>query len=454
MKKLVLALVFMLTLSLAACGSSLPNLDVEELDVPAVPAGLVQGVTATSIKVGNTASKTGAFATVGIPFSAAIKAVFNEYNLTDAVRKIDYITYDDATDPAVGLTNTKKLIEEDKVFALVGHVGTGTVNATLPYILEQHVPMVYAATGINQLYFKETPGNPIFAVQPIYKTDGRIAYARATNEALFGPNGDAKLASDAKVGVLYTNDDAGKSIAAGIIEEAKNQGRENDLVIMSFLADTTESVAKSMLAKKTDVIIIAGNQQPFNDALVALDDQGSKTPVITSYVNTNASTIKVQDYGFDVFGSAWIDIVDPTGLYGFSAAYWQFVATMTASGYGADNATENYTANAFAMAGYVAAKVFLAGLENVQGELTFKTFIEAMESKPLDVPMGGFIDYSGGKRWGISSMSLSKLVYSAAVLGDNPATEDVVETDFVVTPASHAFIKVAEIESIVDINKK
>ena len=87
MKKLVLALVFMLTLSLAACGSSLPNLDVEELDVPAVPAGLVQGVTATSIKVGNTASKTGAFGVVGIPFSAAIEAVFNEYNLTDAVRK-------------------------------------------------------------------------------------------------------------------------------------------------------------------------------------------------------------------------------------------------------------------------------------------------------------------------------------------------------------------------------
>jgi hypothetical protein len=88
------------------------------------------------------------------------------------------------------------------------------------------------------------------------------------------------------------------------------------------------------------------------------------------------------------------------------------------------------------MAGYVAAKVFLAGLDNVDGELTFKTFIEAMESAPLDVPMGGFIDYSNGMRWGISSMSLSKLVYTAA---DGE------------TAASHAFVKVAEIESLEEI---
>jgi hypothetical protein len=109
---------------------------------------------------------------------------------------------------------------------------------------------------------------------------------------------------------------------------------------------------------------------------------------------------------------------------------------MTAAGYGEVGAADNYTANAFAMAGYVAAKVFLAGLANVEGELTFKTFIEAMESAPLDVPMGGFIDYSNGMRWGISSMSLSKLVYTAAD-GD--------------TPASHAFVKVAEIESLEEI---
>ncbi len=437
MKKFLLLFVLGLVFTLTSC-TSLPKLDVEEYDVPEVPAGLVQGVTDTEILVGNTAPKTGGFAVVGIPFNAAIEAVFQDYNnnLEEGQRSIRFITYDDGSDADTGLTNTKKLVEQDKIFALVGHVGTGTVGATLPYLLEKHIPMVYAATGINNLYFHNTPGNPIFAVQPIYKTDGRIAYARVINEPFFGENNDEVLPENAKIGVMYTNDDAGKSIAAGIIEEAKLQGREDDLIVLSFEDATIDSTVKNLLSKNPDAIIVAGNQGPFANTLVALDDNGNTTPVFTSYVNTNASTITVQDYGFDIYGSAWLDISDAEGLYGLSQEYWDFVTVMTAAGYGADNATENYTANAFAMAGYVAAKVFLAGLANVEGELTFKTFIEAMESEPLDVPMGGFIDYSNGMRWGISSMSLSKLVYT-------PADGD--------TPASHAFVKVAEIESLDEI---
>lgn len=442
MKKiLVFTLMIFMSLTVVSCGQSLPELDVDEYEVSEVPAGLVQGVTATQVTVGNTAPKTGAFGLVGIPFSAAIEAVFADYNLNRAAgdREVVYITYDDQTDPAVGLTNTKKLVEEDEVFALVGHVGTGTVGATLPYILEEHVPMVYAATGINNLYFGDTPGNPVFAVQPIYKTDGRIAYARAINEALFGENNDTVLDEKATVGVLYTNDDAGKSIAAGIIEEAKNQNRDKYLVVYSFEDATIETAVSSLLRDEPDVIIVAGNQAPFNNALVALDDVNNEVPVITSYVNTNASSITLQEYSFDVYGSAWIDIVDPEGLYGFSQEYWDFTTVMTMGGYGATN-DNNYTANAFAMAGYVAAKVFLQGWERLEDSgdaITWANFIAAMEESPMSIPMGGMIDYTDGKRWGIDSMALSKLVYTAAE-GD--------------VEASQAFIKVAEIQSIDEIN--
>lgn len=437
MKKLLAVAMLAFTVVLAACTQSLPNLDVEEYEVPKVPAGLVQGVSQrdgkTVVKVGNTASKTGAFGIVGIPFSAAIDSVFNAYNATSDKYIIEYITYDDATDSATGLTNTKKLIEEDKIFALVGHVGTGTVGATLPTILDAHIPMVYAATGINELYFGNTPGNPVFAVQPIYKTDGRIAYARAINEALFGPNKNEKLAEDATIYVLYTNDDAGKSITAGIIEEARLASREKDLKVASFEEDTIDAAVKGALRSNPDLIIVAGNQAPFNNALVALDDNGNTAPVITSYVNTNAASITARDYSFDFYGSAWLDTSTDEGL----ADYMDFFAIMSANGYGAEpeEGKENYTLNAFAMAGYVAAKVFLEGLERVEGELTFLTYIEALESAPVDVPMGGQIDFTGGKRWGINSMSLLKYEYDS-------------ETK------TGAFVKKAEIESIEEINNK
>lgn len=454
MKKIFILLTLALSFVLVACGETLPNLDVEELDVPEVPAGLVQGVSTNEdgkvvIKVGNTASKTGGFAAVGIPFSAAIDSVFKSFNATSENYVIEYVTMDDGTDPAVGLTNVNKLIDEEKIFALVGHLGTGTVNATLPTLLEKHIPMVYAATGINELYFGETPGNPIFAVQPIYKTDGRIAYARAISESLFGPNGNEKLAENAKIHVLYTNEDAGKSITAGIIEEARNNNREGSLSVSAFEEDTIESAVQAAMNKKPDLIIVAGNQAPFNSALVALDDAGNEAPVITSYVNTNAASITARNYGFDFYGSAWLDIADPEGTLGFSAAYWEFFNTMTVNGYGATDAegnpkpeghTDNYTGNAFAMAGYVAAHVFLEGLDahglvTESNPLTFKSFITAMESKPLDIPMGGEIDFRGGARWGINSMALSKYTY-------NEETK------------AGAFVTVAPIESIQDILKK
>jgi ABC-type branched-subunit amino acid transport system substrate-binding protein len=240
--------------------------------------------------------------------------------------------------------------------------------------------------------------------------------------------------------VLYTNDDAGKSIAAGIIEEARNQGREDNVVVYSFEDSTIESTVNTLLRDNPDAIIVAGNQAPFNNALVALDDVGNEVPVITSYVNTNAGSITLQEYGFDIYGSAWIDIVDPQGTLGFSQEYWDFVAIMTAAGYGTPEAADNYTANAFAMAGYVAAKIFIAGWERLEqsgDDITWENFILAMEESPIDVPMGGMIDFTDGKRWGIDAMALSKLVYTA---------EDGE------TPASQAFVKVADIESLDEIN--
>lgn len=142
---------------------------------------IVQGVTEDTIKVGNTAATSGAFAGVGVPFNEAIKAVFAEVNAAGGIggREIEFITYDDGFNAANGLTYTEKLIEEDEVFALVGHFGTPTVGATLDLIQEVGIPMVYAATGINALYFYESVGNPVMAVQPIYRTDGRMMAARA-----------------------------------------------------------------------------------------------------------------------------------------------------------------------------------------------------------------------------------------------------------------------------------
>lgn len=371
---------------------------------------IVQGITATKIIVGNTAATSGGFSAVGIPFNEGIKAYFAKVNKDGGVagRTIEFKTYDDEFNAEKGLSYTKQLVEEDNIFALVGHFGTPTVGATIDYIQQVGVPMVYAATGINGLYFQESVDNPVMAVQPIYKTDGRIMTARALNEALFGANKDAKLGASDKIGVLYTADDAGKSIKEGIEVQAATENRTSSFIYKTFSETDTAALNNAVLdfiSSGVKTVIVASNQKPFKAAVGALQSNNLLVPVFTSYVNADATSVDpTVTYGFDMYANAWLDIVDPAGQGGFSAAYWAFATDMTANGQAA------YAANAYAMAGYIAAAIFVEGIERVgTDELTWESYIKAMEEGAIDVPMGGTVDFSDGKRWGIASMALLKL---------------------------------------------
>lgn len=414
--------------------------DVPEEDPTEAPPEKVeygQGVTDTTIKIGNTAAVSGALAAVGVPFNDAIKAYVKMINDEGGIggKQIEFISYDDGFDGATGAALTEKLAEEDKVFALVGHFGTPTVSATVDYIAEYGIPMVYAATGINALYFEDTPMNPIMAVQPIYMTDGRIMAARAFHEALFG---DAKLADDAKVGVLYTNDDAGSSILAGVNAQAKADGKEGNLVIEAVSEGTYATAVQKLKDAGVGAVILAMNQIPFKESLVAMDDAQLEVPVFTSYVNADVTAVDHTKYkeGRPIFTNAWVDVYSDKGQADAGA----YVACISQADL-ADDVKTAYMTNAFATAGYIAAVVFVEGVKRVEENgdvLTWENYIKAMEQGPIDIPMGGTVDYSGGQRFGVDSMSLLQYTLTPADEGD----------------PTEAFVKVREIEVLGDIAVK
>ena len=409
----------------------------------------VQGVTDTTIKVGNTAVASGLLQFVGVPFNDAMRAVFKQVNDAGGIdgRMIEFITYDDTFfDAAKGLAFTEKLVEEDEVFALVGHFGTPTVTATLEYIQTTGVPMVYAATGINGLFFEETVGNPIMAVQPIYLTDGRIMTARALQENLYGENEDQPLAADAKVGVLFTNDDVGNSIKAGIEIEAVELGKSANFMYLAVTQDTVSSAVNYLKANGIQVAILAMNQAPLAYTLSAMNDASLEIPVFTSYVNADPSAVNHLEYSENrpVYTNAWVDVLSEQG----ALEAQDFIACINQADLDA-NLKVSYYGNAYAVAGYIAASIFVEGLQRVADaglELTWSNYIAQMESEVIDIPMGGIVDFTNGRRWGVSSMSL--LEYGFTVIdGDNPATADVVETSYVV----ETFTKVREIQTIEEI---
>ena len=388
-----------------------------------------QGITDTTVKVGNTAAVSGAFAGVGVPFNAGMEAAFKKYNDDSAnKRKIEFVTYDDTFDATLGTNYTKKLYEEDKIFSLVGHFGTPTVGATLEFIKDTGLPMIYAATGINALYADADPLSPVMAVQPIYKTDGRIMTARLLSEKIYGGTKDQVFPTSGKIGVLHTSSDDGVSILEGIRAEAEFQKiPATNVLVHQISADNAAAINTAVQTLKTagvTAIVIASNQAPFKASLASLQSNGLNVPVFTSYTNADltAGFDSEVNYDFDIFTNAWLDITTASGL----ADYLEFADCIT------DFGKPDYAVNSFAMAGYVAAAVFIEGLQRVAtvptNLITWKLFTFGMEVSPINIPMGGTVNFGHGQRIGIDSMSLSKY--------DN---------------ATHTLVKVHDIQSLPEI---
>ena len=420
----------------------------------------VQGITEDKIYIGNTAPTTGAFSTVGVPFNIGLNAALKVYNDKGGFngKTVELINYDDEFTAEKGLTLTKKLVEEDQVFALVGHFGTPTVGATVDYIAsESGIPMVYAATGISDLYNTEAKGyeRAVMSVQPIYDAEGRVLLARAvaSTEDNYGLGGT-------NIGVISTTDEAGMGMLSGIEYQAKKLNVDVKYVKTSSASGTNHATAVNTLkAAGCDVIIVAANQAPFQEIMGYMRDGGlDNVKVITSYVSASASDLQALEATGcitatrEVYTAAWLDITsqsDPflpangdittfdadlylwycygaplTGVAGFSKDYWD--AAVAIADYLAydidwtfadvlpndgDVSVLEYSYNSYALAGYIAGYMFVQGLERVQAsgvELTWKNYIDAMESAPISVPMGGSIDFANGARLGITDLALNR----------------------------------------------
>lgn len=386
MKKIVVVLLsIMLLTSMAACAKK---------EVAA------QGVTAKTVVIANCAATSGAFAPVGVPFIAGINAYLAYVNKAGGVngRTIEFKHVDDEFDPVKGKACLDAFINDDKVFAIVGHFGTPVVGATLQDLKDSGIPAVYFATGIGRLYAdkatKEDKNLNIFPVQPIYKTEGQIMVARAV--------GTFKAK---KIGIISTSDDAGKDILAGA--KVKAAELKVELVEVQVAAGATDVSAAVTTIKNANVdfVIGAAIQATIPTIVKELAAQSVNKDVITTYVNVSpaiAKTFATQIAGkFDVYGSGWV---------AFDAAHKANIDLY------AKNIDTAFAANAYAMTGWIAAYFFVEGLKRVEGTVTWDKYIAAMEKTPITNPFGGVINFANGARLGTQEMNLSKVDSTAATM--------------------------------------
>lgn len=193
------------------------------------------GASEKEIRLGSTTAYSGPVSAFGVGGRTS-KAFWEMINAKGGIngRKITYISLDDAYSPPKALEQTRKLVESDNVLLIYGVSGTPTNTATQKYLNNKQVPQVLIATGAGK--FNDPKANPwTMPFWPSYAIEQKtyVDYI-------------LKHKPDAKIGVLYANDDYGKDHLHGVRTALEAHGKSKALVSAQAY-ETSDAVVDSQM---------------------------------------------------------------------------------------------------------------------------------------------------------------------------------------------------------------
>jgi branched-chain amino acid transport system substrate-binding protein len=197
------------------------------------------GASDTEIKIGQTVPFSGpasAYATIGKTQAAYIKMINDQGGVNG--RKINLIQYDDAYSPPKAVEQVRKLIESDEVLLTFQIIGTPSNAAVQKYLNAKKVPQLFAATGASK--FTDPKNFPwTLGFNPNYFVEGRI-YGQYV----------LKNYPNAKVGVLYQNDDLGKDYLNGL--KAGLGDKAASMIVAETSYEVSDPTVDSQILKLKD----------------------------------------------------------------------------------------------------------------------------------------------------------------------------------------------------------
>jgi hypothetical protein len=285
--------------------------------------------------------------------------------------------------------------------------------------------------------FEPAEGNQryMMGVQPLYKTEGRLMYLRAITY----------FENVRSIGVVYSTADDGLSIRAGIETQAALDKRPAEtkptIIYQSIGSSDAASIGPQIAAvQNCDVIIAAGNQAYFKAIYSAAyaNSVARPKPMIVSYVNiapTNIPAEAINAGAGEIYGAGWVIFNEVPGSSAEADRrlkdYEEYCAIVDwDTKYIPASEKEAYKVNAYAMSSYIAIKTFLVGIQrlNASGKpLTAENYLEAMESQRVQIAISGGVNYAGGSRIGLDSLSFVK--YQPPEPGKTAADGTFIEAD-------------------------
>jgi branched-chain amino acid transport system substrate-binding protein len=338
------------------------------------------GVTATTIVLGQSAAFSGPAQQLGIQMRDGMKLWFDHINRHGGIhgRKIHLVTRDDGYESTLAAENTRKLIQEDKVFALVGYVGTPTSKASLPIFTAAKVPFVGPFTGAELL--RDPFNRYIFNVRASYynETDQIVQQLLTTGSKRFA--------------VFYQNDSYGQAGLEGVkIAVSKRGGK---IVSTGTVERNTVDVAKAVreiVPTRPDAVIMISAYKSIAAFIRAAKKDGYNGQFYN--VSFVGSTALSNELGKDGHGVAISQVVP--------FPWSRKVQVVREFHEFARKAKVDI--NFSSLEGFLVAKVTVEGLRRVGNRpLTRDRFIEAMETMN-NADFGGFLvnysrkDHNGSK---------------------------------------------------------
>jgi ABC-type branched-subunit amino acid transport system substrate-binding protein len=345
------------------------------------------GVSAEKIVFGQATALEGPASALGQGMKMGLEAAFAEINKAGGVkgRKLELKSLDDGYEPTKSIEAVKKLLEDDKVFAIAGAVGTPTSAATQPIATAAGAPFIGAFTGAE---FLREPYKPL--VMNI-----RASYFQETEAMVEHLTKDLGAS---KIAIMYQDDAFGQAGLAGV-KKALDK-RQMQLAGEGTFERNTVAVKAALLAiKKVEpqaVIMISPYKPAAEFIKLAKQIKLDATFVNISFVGSDALAKELGPAGAGVV----ITQVVPFPKNAAIPVVGRYHASLKAS---APDAQPGFVS----LEGYLVGRAIIAALEKVNGEPTRKALIEAVQKAGI-FDLGGFkLAYSDSSNRGSDQVFLT-----------------------------------------------
>ena len=339
-----------------------------------------------TVLFGQSAPLSGPAQQLGSDFRAGILAAFEEANRKGGVsgRKLGLLSLDDSYEPDRALDNTKSLIEEHNIFALIGSVGTPTTLVAVPVAAEAGVPFIAPLTGAE--FLRDDHWSNVINL--------RASYFQETREIV------NRLVEDLgieRIAVLYQDDSYGRAGLNGVQAALTDRGLE--LAAVGVYTRNTTAVKTALLELRTaapGAVVLIGAYSPVAVAIQWARFIGFDAIFATvSFSGSNALPAAMGERGQGVYVTQVVPF--PSATSPIARAYLSALRAYSRS----------ESPSFVSFEGYLAGRLAIAGLERTGEKLDRAEFLrQVLEGEPID--LHGFrLSYGGNDNQGSDRVFLT-----------------------------------------------